>query len=375
MGAAVAALPQKRQAADAEPSLRIMQNECAECKRQRKSKHRVASGKKDARFTEAKFAAAHAVFPNNDIKYNANKKRSLLYAQSKGEAVTYSQAKDTPSQDALREKPGIAAEKLKWLQRHDRECGDLYGMLPLIHNMPMALTDHLDRSPDKQLLRGKICYLHSWALHKDEKSTYANGARVLDKLPVAVFVKFPGAKWTLPGLTEEGLYPIKPKTSSWYLDKGRQHPVLRISRKQLPLAPAFAITAHAAQGQTLDAAIVDLQIGRGTSPIASYVALTRVKRREDILIYRPFDRDLFTKGSPRGPELLMKTLRNEDVDWRAIEEEFTPHARCIRCGFSRFKDGYIPAQWNRKDKRRHCKPCMDTLKKAGTPFECNVCNL
>ena len=79
-----------------------------------------------------------------------------MYAQSKGEAVTYSQAKDTPSQDALREKPGIAAEKLKWLQRHDRECGDLYGMLPLVHNMPMALTDHLDRSPYKQLLRGKI---------------------------------------------------------------------------------------------------------------------------------------------------------------------------------------------------------------------------
>ena len=64
---------------------------------------------------------------------------------------------------------------------------------------------------------------------------------------------------------------------------------------------AFAITAHAAQGQTLEAAIVDLQIGRGTSPIAGYVALTRVKRREDLLIYRAFDRDLFTKGSPRGP--------------------------------------------------------------------------
>ena len=100
MTAAVVAPPQKRQAADAEPSVRIMQNECAECKRQRKSKQRVASGTKDARFTEAKFTAAHAVFPNNDIKYDANKKRSLLYAQSKGEAVTYSQAKDTPSQDA-----------------------------------------------------------------------------------------------------------------------------------------------------------------------------------------------------------------------------------------------------------------------------------
>ena len=68
----------------------------------------------------------------------------------------------TPSLDALREKPGLAADKLQWLQRHDRESGDLYGMLPLIQNMPVALTDHIDRSPEKQLLRGKVGYIHSW---------------------------------------------------------------------------------------------------------------------------------------------------------------------------------------------------------------------
>ncbi len=54
-------------------------------------------------------------------------------------------------------------------------------------------------------------------------------------------------------LEEEGLYPIKPKRGAWFLDKGRKHPVLKISRQQLPLAPAFAMTAHAAQGQTLPA--------------------------------------------------------------------------------------------------------------------------
>ena len=61
----------------------------------------------------------------------------------------YSVAKDKPSQDALRERPGLIADKIKWLQRHDRECGDLYGMLPLIHGMPVATTDHIDRSPEK----------------------------------------------------------------------------------------------------------------------------------------------------------------------------------------------------------------------------------
>ena len=100
----------------------------------------------------------------------------------------------------MRERPGIAADKLAWLKRHDRETGDLYGMLPLIHGMPVALTDHLDRNPDKQLLRGKIGKLHSWVLHPEEKSQFHNGVRILDKLPKAIFVKFDNAEWTLPGL-------------------------------------------------------------------------------------------------------------------------------------------------------------------------------
>ncbi len=64
---------------------------------------------------------------------------------------------------------GNSAEKLSWLQRHDKESGDLYGILPLIHGMPVALTDHIDRNPEKQLLRGKIGYVHSWVLHAEEK--------------------------------------------------------------------------------------------------------------------------------------------------------------------------------------------------------------
>ena len=63
------------------------------------------------------------------------------------------------------------------------------------------------------------------------------------------------------------------------------------------------MTAHAAQGQTLPAAIVDLQIGQSTNAIASYEALTRVPSREDPLIYRSFASDLHTQGEPEGTEL------------------------------------------------------------------------
>ena len=95
----------------------------------------------------------------------------------------------------------------------------------------MALTDHLDRSPDKKLLRGRIGRIHSWVLPRDEPSRVEDGERVLHKLPVVVFIKFDDAEWILDGLSEPGLYPVKLVTKSWYLDKNRVQPKLRIRRQ------------------------------------------------------------------------------------------------------------------------------------------------
>jgi hypothetical protein len=131
-------------------------------------------------------------------------------------------------------------------------------------------------------------------------------------------------------------------------------------------------------------AIVDLRIGRGTSSIASYVAMTRVEKRDDMLIYRPFELDVFAKGAREGPELLLKVLRGEFVDWKDIEEKFTPSGRCAGCGAVKFKQDFALQQWNRKcdhcveKKRRcthskHCKICVAAKLEAGTPLDCSKC--
>ena len=123
------------------------------------------------------FVRAPAIFANNDVKYDVNKRRATRFAAERNAAITYICAKDNPSTKALAEKPGLAADKERWLQRHDRESGDLYGVLPLIPGMPVALTDHIDRSPNKQLLRGCIGFVHSWQLDLAEESrvTLATG--------------------------------------------------------------------------------------------------------------------------------------------------------------------------------------------------------
>ena len=83
----------------------------------------------------------------------------------------YCIATDKPSTQALRERPDLSARKLEFLSRHDRESGDLYGILPLIKGMPVAMTDHIDRSLDKRILRGRVGHVHSWVLSAKEKMT------------------------------------------------------------------------------------------------------------------------------------------------------------------------------------------------------------
>lgn len=118
------------------------------------------------------------------------------------------------------------------------------------------------------MMRGKARKLIGWFLDEEEEERDSYGAEVvLDKLPSMLFLKFENAKWKLDGLPR-GVYPIKPVKRRWALDKGRPNPKLHIDRWQFPLAPAFAITAHASQGQTLDSAIVDVSIVSESSPVA-----------------------------------------------------------------------------------------------------------
>lgn len=53
------------------------------------------------------------------------------------------------------------------------------------------------------------------------------------------------------------------------------------------MTPAFAMTAHRAQGQTLSNVIVDLQSCRGTE--APYVIISCACSLDGLVILRPFD--------------------------------------------------------------------------------------
>jgi len=208
---------------------------CSICSESRSRRRRVAHDAGDSRFYDTKFVDAPAIFPNNDIKYDVNKQRARQYAAQHALGTTWVKANDRPKPQTLQDRPDLVLQKVAWLSRHDRECGDLYGLFPLIAGLPVALTDHLDRSPDKQLLRGKVGTIHSWKLSDTEDSAWEDDVRILHEFPEVVYVKFANCSWQIEGAPEPGVYPVPTVKRDWHLDKGRQYPQLAIQREQLPL--------------------------------------------------------------------------------------------------------------------------------------------
>ena len=176
---------------------------------------------------------------------------------------------------------------------------------------------------------------------------------MLTHLPLVVFVKFLGRTWKLPGMSEPGVYPVAPVRRQWKLDQGRSQPSLYISRQGFVVGPAFAITAHMAQGQELTC-MIDLNIPECSSPITGYVALSRVKHRDSVLILRPFPLALFQKGSPEGPEALLDFHRG-CLDLARLQADRCARKVCKNCLASLTRHAFSPAEWREKPGR--CLGC------------------
>ena len=350
----------------------IQEAECSYCAADRRSRILVAQGAADTRF-QKEFADAVAIFGTNDIKYHVNKLRAIQWANARDKQPYLFVAQDVASSVVVQEKPNLTTEKLQWLQRHDKECGGLYGVLPLCVGMPVRATDHLDRK--RGILKGTKGYVVGWSTIANE--TPAPEGVVCNTLPAVVYVRFETAtSWHVPGLPDANVYPVGTCRRVWYLDRQRQRPKLRVSRTQFPLAPQFAITAHVAQGQTIkEGVMTDLCIGPTGNPFTVYVAITRVTGREKLLIFRPFDAAPFQKGIGLGRDLLLRHLRGDFINWQSLLAKYCEERRCATCTERKPAAAFTTGQWKREDKDRVCRECTKHYADAGTPWQCNVCKL
>lgn len=199
---------------------------------------------------------------------------------------------------------------------------------------------------------------------------------MLQEMVEVVWIRAKDAPWSLPGCPP-GVYPIRPITGTWYIDRNAWLAQLQTHRKQLPLLPGFACTANAAQGGNWSAAITDINIAGGMSPQAAYVSLSRVREKKAIWILRPFPRHRFSKPARGGPDLLLKQLRGETVVWDTVAEEFgknrkddkstgTPHLHCGKCGRLSPCENFTLEELMQGAARR-CVACLEGMR-------CKTCN-
>ena len=67
-----------------------------------------------------------------------------------------------------------------------------------------------------------------------------------------------------------------------------------MQRRQFPLPAGLAATSHWSQGKT---GRFMLLLDTHTSAMAAYVAFTRCRRAEDVLLLAPFAKEIFQRGS------------------------------------------------------------------------------
>ena len=130
----------------------------------------ICTGEKVLRAKE--HALTRVIVPNNDVRTEINKQRARRFALEHRKQIAWCFAKDTFPTATLAADPNLPARKLEFLQRHDRECADLPGLVPLVVGLPVTLSEHVDR--EKGLLRGALCTMVGWRVAADETALPSN---------------------------------------------------------------------------------------------------------------------------------------------------------------------------------------------------------
>ena len=163
-----------------------------------------------------------------------------------------------------------------------------------------------------------------------QASEVRGAERMLTHMPEMFFLEFENVKWTIHKDLGRGIYPLRSTTRIWTVNERTN---IKARRKGFQIVPDYGQTAHSEQGASEPAAIVDClpvdHICKKTDSISSYIGLTRVKKKETLLISEPFSPALFRQGEAEGPKTIMRVLRREVETDAAYEEHRCSPSLCV----------------------------------------------
>jgi hypothetical protein len=159
---------------------------------------------------------------------------------------------------------------------HSGKTRQCLGKIPLILGMPVIITPNFD--VDGGVVNGSKGTLKTIRFYTDNE-----GNRHLTSCVVHVD---DASDQPMPHLPTKDV-PMLSDTVQLQFTHPHSKKSCTICHTQVPIVPAFVMTAHKAQGQSLNNIIIDLQSCSSTE--APYVMISRATSLNGILILRPFN--------------------------------------------------------------------------------------
>ena len=294
--------------------------ECVHCWKERKRRARVlcldAQAEQDRqRLADPSFANAVLITPYNVAVFYFAQQRALNFVRNTKAESFWIQATDSPPNwYANGYTTGeLLEQKKKWSTYHARKTEGILSLLLACLDMPYRVTDSNGYEfKEYGIHNGAKGILKGWHLSEkdlERADRKEEGNLVLLELPRVLFLEMQTPmKKSYPNLPAMW-FPMTPVTKYWCLDADEN---IDICRRGYPLVPNFSTTIDAATGQTLESAIPDLGDEFCTpsshAAMRGYIALSRVKSADSLLIAQPFNPLLFRLGAQAWPTLLFSVL-------------------------------------------------------------------
>ena len=104
-------------------------------------------------------------------------------------------------------------KRSRWLQFHDQQTAGIPGLLPVYPDMMARVTERLSKKLN--ILKHTPCRVIGWDLHPNDRAAVRDGERVLQELPLCLYLKFEGAPWQVHKDLSKGVFPLKPVKRTW----------------------------------------------------------------------------------------------------------------------------------------------------------------
>ena len=214
----------------------------------------------------------------------------------------------------------------------DNKTEGLPGYLPIVPNMPVLITHNI--ATELHISNGSIGRLVK-VVYEDEEQSYDTTTisnptfpsnTVYVRKPLYALVQLPQCKLA-SALTDlqPTFIPIVPEQKTIKVDlksilSSAQKRLLQnkttitITRCQLPLIPAYAMTTHKCQGKTLESGVIGIVPPPYSKPdlAQTYVPISRFTSLEAVAILRPFPRSILNQKP--HPDLKAELQRLQSID-------------------------------------------------------------